>query len=272
MTSTVGVIGTVAGVVILNSAASSAWVPFGSLAIGMFLSSLTALLLTVPLRRRSGEPLKAPAWLELTTMGRWLLVANLSFVGADFLVAVIANAAVGAEILGYAEGARVVARPVAILGIGLTAVIGPRSIEAGMTGDENKARAARKQFWVISLIGGLLYLPVVGFHWSLNPLVDLLPNAYAIDGLVAIAIIGTILFNTALPWRSELLGGQRQRHIAASEATGSGVEILTGALAPVWQAFTLPVAWGAGWLIRGIGLGMYSRRLLGRHKGRHRGS
>lgn len=262
ITSTVAVIGTVIGVFILHRTATPAWVPFGSLAIGLFMSSVSALLLTFPLRRRSGETLEAPAWLELTTMGRWLLVANLSFVGADFLVAVIANALVGAEILGYAEGARVVARPVAILGLGLIAVIGPRSIEAGMTVDHQKARVARKQFWIISLIGGLLYLPLVGFNWSLNPLVELLPNAYAVNGLVAIAIIGTILYNTALPWRSELLGGQRQRHIAASEATGAGMEILTGAFAPVWQAFTLPIAWGAGWLARSVSLGLSARRLF----------
>jgi hypothetical protein len=262
-TATAQMVATVVVLFIFDGTLDPAWIPFGALAVGYAASGVVALMLTAPLARRSQKLEANPRWDELSRIGRWLLLANLAVFGGDFILAVIAKAALGPDVLGYAEGARVVARPVIILGLGLAAVLGPRSVRAGMGPDIEAARSTRRLFWTLSLVGGLIYLPLVGFDWALNPLPRLLPTAYAVSGLVAVTVAGAIVFNHALPWWYELLGARRQRDLARTEGLASLLKVATGLLAPLLQAFTLPLAWGVSFLARGIGLDSYVRRLFG---------
>jgi hypothetical protein len=261
-TSTVHLAITLVGVFTMGAFFDAAWIPFGVLAAGFTVSSLLAWSLTLPLRASRNVDFRHPRWQELTGIGRWLLVANASAMGSDFILAVTVKAAIGPEMLGFAEGARVVARPVVILGVGLAAVLGPRSVRAGMDRDLAHARWSRRVFWLVSSVAALLYLGVVGFDWALNPLPELVPTAYAVPGLVAVAIVGSVIFNFALPWWFEILGGRQQRTIAWSEAAGSLVKVAVGFLSTFLQAFTLPIAWGAAWLTRGYGLQRSSRRMF----------
>jgi O-antigen/teichoic acid export membrane protein len=261
-TATAQMVATVVALFAFSGRVEPVWIPFGSLAVGYAVSGVVAWLLTAPLLRVTDEWEAHPEWHELSRIGRWLLLANLAVFGGDFVLAVIVKAALGPEVLGYAEGARVVARPVIILGLGLAAVLGPRSVRAGMAVDLAAARSSRRIFWALSLLGGLLYLPLVGFHWALNPLTTVLPTAYEVDGLVAVTVIGAIVLNHALPFWYELLGGRRQRDLARSEGIASALKVATGLLASLLQAFTLPIAWGLAFVARGIGLDVYARRLF----------
>jgi hypothetical protein len=193
-------------------------------------------------------------------IGRWLLTANLAVVSSELILAVIAEAVLGLEILGYTEGARVVARPVIILGLGLAAVLGPQSVRSASERDLAGAWSARRVSWMVSVVGGLLYLPIVGLDWAWNPLPDLLPNAYAVEGLVAVSVLAAIIFNIGIPWYAESLGARRQRGLALSEGVGSVLRVATGAFAPALQAFTIVVASIAAWTARAIGLGMTTSR------------
>ncbi|MCI0426301.1 MAG: hypothetical protein L0Z47_10750 [Actinobacteria bacterium] len=261
-TATAQMIVTISLIVALHGRLDPAWIPFGALATGYVVSALVAFLLTANLTRHDGVIPDPPGWDELSRIGRWLLLANIAVFGSDFVLALIVRAAIGPDVLGYAEGARVVARPVIILGLGLAAVLGPRSVHAGMGPDPRASRATRRLFWWVSSIGGLLYLPLVGSAWDLNPLPDILPTAYVIDGLVVLCVVGAIVFNLALPWWFELLGGRRQHQLARAEVVGSILKTGTGLLAPLLQAFTLPVAWTVAFGARAIGLDIYARRLF----------
>lgn len=267
ITSTLHLVATVGAILVLDRLGHVAWIPLGSLAVGFALSSAVAWALTRPVRPDRDSTPGPPTWPELIGIGKWLLVANTSAMGSDFLLAVIVNAAIGAEMLGYAEGARIVARPVVILGVGLAAVLGPRSTRAGIERDASHARWARRVFWVVSTAAGVAYLAVVGFDWPLNPLPDLVPTAYAVAGLVPLATVGALVYNFAMPWWFEALGGRRQRDIAWSETAGGIVKVLTGLLASVLQAFTLPAGWLVAWVVRGIGLGVSSARMFRRDPG-----
>jgi hypothetical protein len=238
------------------------WVPFGALAGGYMFSAIVALLLTYAVANRVDGDIHSPGWDELSQIGRWLLLANLAVFGSDFLLALIVKASLGPEVLGYAEGARVVARPVIILGLGLAAVLGPRSVRAGMGPDWEAARASRWLFWLVSTAGGLLYLPWVSIEWALNPLPSLLPTAYEVGGLVLICIVAAMVFNLSLPWWFELLGARRQQQMARTEIAGSLLKVSIGALGPVLKSFTVPLAWTASFLVRAIGLDIYARRLF----------
>lgn len=258
--STVHLTVSLAAFLLLYERVNPAWIPFGALAMGFLASSFVAVAFTLRMRTPTTK-VEQPPWSELTKIGRWLLVANASAMGSDFLLVLLARSVIGSELVGYAEGARVVARPVIILGIGLAAVLGPRSVRAGLTRDRDAARRTRRIFWAVGLFVSFSYLAVVGFDWQLNPLPDLIPTAYAVDGLVAVAIIGTIFSNIAFPWWHESLGGRRQRLIAASEVAGSVAKVMTGLLAPILQAFVFPVAWASGWFTRAVGLWGTTRSL-----------
>jgi hypothetical protein len=260
--SAVHVFVTVVGLLVLPRLVPPAWIPFGVLAVGFFVSTLLAVVLTAAVRPDGANRFGHPSWLELTRIGRWLLVAQVSVVVSDFLLVLIARAIIGGEMVGYAEGARVVARPIQILGLGLAAVLGPRSLRFAIEGDDAKARKTRRTLWTLTSLAAVIYLPLVGFDWALNPLPDLVPTAYEIDGLVAATIIGSTLLNLSLPWWYEALGGRRQFQIAISEVTGSVLKVATGFLAASLQAFVFPIAWAVGWLARGTGLGLISRSVF----------
>ncbi|MEX0865254.1 MAG: hypothetical protein WD269_10320 [Acidimicrobiia bacterium] len=262
VTAAAQMVATIVLILVLDGRVHPAWIPFGAIAAGYALSGIVALLLTTPLMRTYQGGIERPEWVELSRVGRWLLLANLAAFGSDFVLVLIAKAALGPDVLGYAEAARVVARPVIVLGVGLAAVLGPRSVQAGMGPDPQAARSPRRVLWLFSCLGGLLYLPLVGLDWTLNPLPSILPNAYAVKGLVAVTIAGAIIFNFALPWWYELLGARRQRELARTEMVASILKVATGLAASLLQAFTLPVAWGIAFMARGIGLDFYARRLF----------
>ncbi|MDJ0954380.1 MAG: hypothetical protein QNJ81_11945, partial [Acidimicrobiia bacterium] len=123
--------------VMLAVDAPVAVMPFGSLAIANALSLTTGLILGDV---RHQKPLDTPLRFgTLAREGRWLLTQSIVPNVAHFAVAAIIAALAGAEALGYAEAARVVAQPVLVLATGLTAVLAPRAMEAGMNRDLSSA-------------------------------------------------------------------------------------------------------------------------------------
>ncbi|HEX6946707.1 MAG TPA: hypothetical protein VF246_05090 [Acidimicrobiia bacterium] len=264
--STLHLIVTVVSIIVLKALVHVAWVPLGCLAVGFAVSSVASWVLTHNLPTDGTDTQGQPTWPELIGIGKWLLLANTSAMGSDFLLAVIVDAAIGSEMLGYAEGARVIARPVVILGVGLAAVLGPRSVAAGLNSDLDRATRPRHAFWLVSTVAGVLYMLVVGWHWPLNPLQNILPLAYEVHWLIPLAIAGALVYNLAQPWWFEALGARRQRSAAMAETAGAVLKIATGFFAGTLQAFTLPVAWLLAWIVRAVGLGNTSASIFAHRK------
>ena len=213
--------------------------PFGSLAIANALS-LTAAIVLGDVRNQ--EPLEEPLrfW-TLAREGRWLLTTAMVPSIAHFAVAAIIAALAGAEALGYAEAARVVAQPVLVLATGLTAVLAPRAMEAGMQRNVTAAKHARHIYLLAMAGGGLIYTSIAATDWALNPMQYLVPAAYVVPWLVAVTIVGNLISAAMYLDINELLGAQKARAMAVIAIFTSPILVLVAFTARSTEAFARPV-------------------------------
>jgi O-antigen/teichoic acid export membrane protein len=213
--------------------------PFGSLAIANALSLATGLILgDVRHQRPLEERLHFRA---LARQGRWLLTQALAPNISHFAVATIVTALAGAEALGYAEAARVVAQPVLVLATGLTAVLAPRAMEAAMHRDLDAARHNRRVYLLVMMSGGVLYLGAAATPWLLNPMKYLVPAAYVVTGLVAVTIVANLISAAMYLDINELLGARKARPMAAIAIITSPILVLIALTARTTDALARPV-------------------------------
>jgi O-antigen/teichoic acid export membrane protein len=237
-----------------------AWVPFGALAAANLLSLLVGLTSPRALSGgRDGMPVS-----ELLVPGRWIFLSGLMSPAAGFLAAALVSALAGAEALGYAEAARVIAQPVWVLAVGLSQVLGPRSMEAGRDRDRAHARSVSRTFTWAVIVTGALCMVTIGAPWEWNPLTWLLPNAYTVPYLVLMTLFAQTLTGTLFPYRSELLGGRREAALTSVEAASGVARIGVAASAPVTLAYAVPL----GYLAVGAARALAYVWLLGELYGR----
>lgn len=245
--------------VMLAIDAPVAVMPFGSLAIANALSLTTGLILGDV---RNQEPLDEPLrFIELAREGRWLLTQALVPNIAHFAVAAIITGLAGAEALGYAEAARVVAQPVLVLATGLTAVLAPRAMEAAMKRDLKAARHNRNVYLLVMAAGGLLYLGAAATDWTLNPMSYLVPRAYVVTGLVAVTVLANLISAAMYLDINELLGARKARPMAAIAILTSPILVLVAFTARATDAFARPL----GHMVRDIIQVVWYRSKLSRH-------
>ena len=185
----------------------------------------------------------APVDLSLTSLskpGRWLILSALSTKGSLLLAAAIIGHLAGAEALGYAEAARVVAQPVMVLGIGLADVLSPRMMEAGHRRDSPDGLAARRLFLGIFWGVGLIYLGYAAVDWTGNLMSRLVPTAYEVGGLVAVSILANLIVSAVYPYRLELLGGGKERPLAVTDTWSAAAPLLMAFLSGFTLSFARP--------------------------------
>ena len=233
-----------------------AWIPFGSLAIANFLSLSVGLVLVGSrgvLSRSNQSTGPQFRFLELVQAGRWLLIGGLFSPASVFVASVLVSHLASVEALGYAEAARVVARPLPVLATGLSAVLRPQSMEAAQKKQLSAARATSSFYIRLMTFCGVAYLALVGFDTPWNPLAALLPTAYVIGGLASATILADILSAVLFPYRFELLGDKRTVALTKIEATGGVLRTLVAGTAGVSQAFAMPLGQMALNVARWIG-------------------
>src|SRR5215210_6370062 len=116
------------GIWVLTSAGADVWwIPFGALAFANVLSLTFGLVAA----GRMTKPVQSPvSFRSVMRSGRWLLLVGLLPTGSAFLAAVLVSRFSSTETLGYAEAARVLGQPILVLALGISASLGPRSMEA----------------------------------------------------------------------------------------------------------------------------------------------
>lgn len=254
-------IGVIAGIVVLHYLdAPAPWVPFGALAMANLCSLMVGLAAPRALAR--GPDGASPR--EIVAAGRWIFLGGLMSPASGFAAAALVSALAGAEALGYAEGARVIAQPVWVLAVGLSSVLGPRSMEAARERDHARARSVSRTFMLAVLATGILCMALVGTPWRWNPLSWLLPTAYAVPYLVLLALAGQTLTGLLFPYRSELLGGRREASLTATEAASGVARIGLAASAPVTHAYAVPLGYLAVGVARALSYVWLLRELYGR--------
>jgi O-antigen/teichoic acid export membrane protein len=237
-----------------------AWHPFGALAAATLVSGCAGALLWH--RHRSPIRVTPIPLVSLMRSGRWLVLAGtapgLGGFGAASLVAHLA----GAPALGYAEAARVLARPVAVLSQGLVAVLGPDLMRAGDSRDRSSGRRISRQYAVLVAGLGSVYLLLAGFEWPLNPFALLVPQAYVVPRLTA-AFIGVYVVDRVAGAGAglQLLGAGRERAVAIGETVASVGRVLGGTTAPFTAAFAVPLGYLIMSMIRRTWARVLMRRL-----------
>lgn len=221
------------GMVLLDVPA--AWIPFGALAIANIASLTFATILAGSGADGTSSP--ALSFRELVRSGRWLLVMAVVPFGASFVGAILIVELAGPEAMGFAEAARVAAQPILVAGTGLSAVLGPRGIEAAIQHDYARARRVQRLFLGLVLGGGLLYMLVAGHPWVGNPMVYLVPRAYEVTGLVAVTIVAHTITAAAVQYSSELMGGRKEIELMRMSLIASPFLLVGSATAAVTQSF-----------------------------------
>ncbi len=257
--------GQLAGVVVFlgvlrMSGVARTWHPFGALASANVASCILGIALWI--RIRGGIPPDPVPLRTLLRPGKWLVVVDLAPQLAGFVAAALVANLSSAQTLGYAEGARVLARPVAVLAAGLMAVLGPRLMSAAANRDAAEARRLSQVYAGVLAASGSAYLLLAGFDWVGNPLPQLVPTAYAVPGLAALSIIAYTVDRAAGGGaRPQLLGAARERRVAAVETVASSAWIVAGATAPVTGAFAMPIGYLAMAIVRQPWLRSLARKL-----------
>ena len=179
---------------------------------------------------------------ELAHQGVWLVVFAAAPAVAGFAIAAIVAGLASPEALGYAESARVVAQPILVLAAGITAVLSPRSMRAAMDVDLGTARHTSRVYLAIMVVGGLGYIAIAGWDWVLNPMSYLVPSAFVVSGLVAVAVVTNVMRSMTFLQGSELLGANRQRAMARIAWIVAPIAVVVSLSAGVTEAFARPLA------------------------------
>lgn len=233
-----------------------AWVPFGALAIANALSLGVSIgTATVAIHRMAPER-DSHLTLSIRTLvvrGKWLILPAAVGAGIGFATAVLITALAGAEWLGYSEAARVVAQPLLVLVVGLSAVTGPYSVTAAAARNSRNARRISRRFIGIVVLTGAAGLAIVGGDWWWNPMSYLVPLAYDVAWLVTFTIIGNTLAGALIPYRSELLGGHMESTLARVDLLSGLVFVAAAFTAPWTRAFARPLGNLVGSTSRHVG-------------------
>ncbi|NNF29073.1 MAG: hypothetical protein HKN73_17750 [Gemmatimonadetes bacterium] len=246
-----------AAVFVLHGQLDPLLIPFAALASAN-LASLAAASGVIGWRLTrepvSGTDTRLPGARALLGSGRWLLGAQLSAAAAAFLAATAVGRLGSMEALGLADAARIVARPVLVLTTGMTAVLGPQLMRAGVTGEEKAGRRVGSLYRRTIALSVTAYVLFFGWNHGLNPLAWLVPAAYQIPLLVLATCAANGLVGSVIPARFEAIGAGRARSLMRVDLLAGGAQVASAALAGITQAFAIPLGSALFALMRRRGL------------------
>ncbi len=235
------------------------WIPFGSLFIANIVSSTLGFVRAGGFGIWETPPELTPR--SLVVSGRWLLGQALIPTGATFLATAIITTLAGATAMGYAEAARIVAQPVLVVATGLTAVLGPRVMAAGVKRDEQGGSAILKRFALLTVISGFLYLVIAGWNVPWNPMEFIVPSAYVVGGLVAATIVANVASGLVFLRVEELMGARREVDLVKVSFAASVFMVAVALTAGVTESFALPLGVLALSIVRYAGYWHYRRKV-----------
>ncbi len=218
------------------------WLPFGALSI----ASLVSLVAGLAMARPSRDPVTASVrFANLIVSGRWLLATGGLVAASRFAIASVIGLLAGAEELGYAEAARLAGQPIIVVALGISAVLGPKSMEAAARRNKRQASRLARTHNLMLVAVSLAYLLVAGGDWAWNPLARIIPTAYVIGGLAALTIVANVIGSVTLPAQRELLGGRYERRLTIVEVFAGIIGLTVSMSASVTKSFARPLSLAA---------------------------
>jgi hypothetical protein len=242
-----------------SAGVDSPWIPFGALATGKLISSGAAVSALAYLRWRPERSWDLPiSRIDRTLQrGKWMMLSvvipQLTMLVAASAISRLASLAV----LGQIEAARIITRPINLASVGLSASLGPRSMDAARMGSIAEAIRIRKLFlWTLCCVS-LPYVLLVQARSPLNPFLEFVPTAFLAAGLVALQGLSTLLGGLGMPQRSELLALGAERDLVRVETLVAPLCLVVSiAVATYWPVYSIPVGFGTA------GLARYALRVL----------
>ena len=237
--------------VLIVAGAPAVWIPFTTLAIANIASTTLGVILSRRGTRRLSEPL--PPVSHQLKSGSWLLATGILGPLIGLVVNAIVIGVAGATILGLAEAARVVGRPILVINTGLGQALAPRSVAAAQRAQRRAARRITYIFAGVTAVGGGIYAALVSFDWVLNIAQDVIPKAYEVSGLVLAVCISNIVVGISYPGRYELLGARREPYVTFTEVVGQAGRTAVATAASALGAFVIAIGDIVLGLVRIIG-------------------
>jgi hypothetical protein len=103
---------------------------------------------------------------------------------------------------------------------------------------------------------GLLYLAWISVPWLLNPIPSILPNAYAVSGLLPLVLVAHLMDGLLPPHRAQLVGADQGPLLIRLEGPACTLQVLVSGTAAVTGPYAKPL----GMLAQGVvGLGLLRR-------------
>lgn len=245
--------------VLMATDVNRAWIPYGSLFIANVASFTAGMILAGGLHRPS-TPVTM-SFSDLAASGKWLVIRAAVPSAAAFFAANILTRLAGPEAYGYAEAARQVAQPVTVLALGLSAVLGPRAVRAGMESDTRSARGIRREYGIAIGLVAAAYAGITGVAWSLNPMSYLVPSAYEVGWLVPLTVLANTIAAIVMLLASELLGAGKARLLAILAFASSPTLLIVAAAGGYLGAHARPI----GYIVEGAIVTYGASRWLKRH-------
>ncbi len=216
------------------------WIPFGALAAG----HLSALAVGYSLIRRRVTTRVAEALplRPLLSTGRWLLAGGLGPPIGAVIVGILVGRLASPASVGFSEAARIVGRPLLVFATGLFAVMGPRFMAAGVSGDRTSARRDGVLMAMALSAAALLYAAVIQVGPSSAALEGWLPKAYEIGWLILVVLVANLALALGWAWRFELIGRGRESHVGLIDIAASASMVVVGLAAPTLESFAIPLA------------------------------
>lgn len=213
----------VAILVLHLSPVGRAWVPFLGLAIANTVSSTVGFVVHRIVRDETVAVDVRLATLWRT--GRWLAVQGSLKPATGFVVGAIVILLSDAAQMGYAESARIIAQPILVVATGMITVSNPRLMEAAHERDARRGRTLTRMFTAFLVPTGIAFGLLVSVPWSFSPLVDLVPKAYTVTGVIAVTVLSNVILGLCQPMNSQLVGGRYERRLTSIEIAGTVVRI-----------------------------------------------
>ncbi len=239
----------IAGAILLGF--DEAWVPFGALALANTFSITAGLVLAH--QNASPAPGEVYGFRSLAASGRWLTGFGLLPVGATFVAAAIVAVVAGDEFLGFAEAARVAARPLLVFVTGVSAVLNPPSLVAGRDGNRAEGLRLARIAYAVVVGSGLLFLAWLGFDWPGNPMAWLVEKAYTVEFLTAATIFTHIIWGMLFSDESQLVGGGHEVDIFKIYVVGAAVQIVIAFSSVITESYAVPLSMLGFGLVRWLG-------------------
>jgi O-antigen/teichoic acid export membrane protein len=220
--------------------------------LALVLANVTSSAFGVFVSRSAPRGASVPSWRSLIQIGRWLAFISIANSVAALVSASLVESLVGTAELGIVEAARIAARPFQVIGVGILAVLGPRLLESAIRRSLRQAdRIRRAYIWILFGLA-IPFTAVAAFPWEWNPFYVLLPNAFAVDGLVLVWLVSIIAGSLQATSRVELMGAQSFRPLIVGEIIGDVLQIAIAATAVALGGIVMPLGIAVASLVRWV--------------------